>query len=96
MEQEADIVLTKYREGASSHFPFALLSPTITGRQLLQERPFLYLCIDAIANVELSLQTAPQLNEIRTAIMRQLAERMFVNGERNLELLLGVLVYAAG
>jgi hypothetical protein len=85
---EANSFLNTFRNEMSPFFPFITLPPLITAQELRQQRPFLFLCIKAVT----SRNTNQQL-ELGKTIMKQLAERMFVNGERNLDLLLGVLTY---
>lgn len=94
--QDANIVLQRFRNGNSSYFPFIAIPHTVSGDQLREERPFLYRCIYAIARLDPSQQNPREQSNEGKAIIKEIAERMYVNGERSLELLLGILVYAAG
>jgi hypothetical protein len=85
----SNILFKRFRDEMSPCFPFIVLSPSMTADQLRQERPFLFSCIVAISCHD----TAQQL-QLGKQVIKQLAERMVVNTERNLDLLLGILTYA--
>lgn len=86
---EANNLLQRFRDEMTPCFPFIVVSPSMTAEQLSQERPFLYACIIAVSSLDPSQQT-----QIGKLIMKQLADRMIVKSQRNLELLLGILTYA--
>lgn len=67
--------------------PFVIVPPSTTAEDLQRERPFLLKSILAVT----SRKPRQQLT-LATSLVRQLAERVAVNGERNLDLLLGVLI----
>ena len=86
---EADTLLNLFRDQINPQFPFIILSQSVSAEELYLERPFLYVSILAISS-----RNGVQQKGLGKLIMKQLAERMFVNCERSLDLLLGVLTYA--
>jgi hypothetical protein len=71
-------------------FPFIILPESQTAQDLRQERPFLWLCIMAVSSKS-SVQQIALEKELRTIIGRQL----LLEGEKTLDLLLGVMTYIA-
>lgn len=88
--QEAETVLGKFRDEICSFFPFISIPQSTSAAQLRQEKPFTYLAIVAVSDVGLS-----QRMDLSKIIIKQVAERVFVEGERNLDLLFGILTFAA-
>ncbi|KAH6712134.1 hypothetical protein BKA61DRAFT_80314 [Leptodontidium sp. MPI-SDFR-AT-0119] len=86
---EANVLLNFFREEMISKFPFVVLSRDISAEELYESRPFLYVSILTVTVRDSVLQVA--LGKI---VMKQLAEKMFVSGERSLDLLFGILTYA--
>lgn len=87
---EGDALLTIYRDQMTPHFPFIVVEASVSAETLNLEKPFFYLCIIAVTKLSSSHQKA-----LGKLIMQQLGERLFARGERNLDLLLGTLTYAA-
>jgi hypothetical protein len=87
---EAEALIDLFRYQILPHFPFITLQQVGSAQQLYQEKPLLYIAILAISS-----RSSSQQKQLGQLVMKQLAERMFLNGERNLDLLLGVLTYAA-
>jgi hypothetical protein len=87
---EGNALLEIFRNHTSSYFPFISVPKSMSAQELRQERPFLYLSILAITSTDYSKQM-----EFGKLIVKQMFERIFVNGERNLDLLLGVITSAA-
>jgi hypothetical protein len=71
-------------------FPFVVVPPTVDARTLLEERPFLYRTIMAVAEQN----TNDQRNQVRE-IIQYLSVHLLQLGEKNLDMLLGVLVHIA-
>lgn len=88
-EGMSNMLLKRFRDEMSPCSPFIVLLPSMTADQLRQERPFLFSCIMAISCHD----TAQQL-QLGKQVIKQLAERMVVNTERSLDLLLGIITYA--
>lgn len=89
-EHEANLLLAIFRDEMCPNFPFIVVHESTSAQDIRRERPFLYLTILAVT----TRKTAKQL-ELGDLVMKELAERMMVNGERSLDLLLGVLTYAS-
>lgn len=88
--EDAESYLNKFRFDFIKHLPFIVMSPSLTSNQLRQERPILWVCIMAAASSNSTQQIALS-NEVRAIIGRE----AFVEGTRDMDLLLGILVYAA-
>jgi hypothetical protein len=78
--EEAEVYLMTFRTQTLSCFPFMYIPENTPSHQLRQERPFLWLCIMVI-----SFRTSSK--------MLRLGREILVDGERNIDLLLGLLVY---
>ena len=88
-DKEANILLTIFRDEMCSAFPFVVIPDSVCAQDLRRDRPFLYLAVIAI-----STRNSMHQQELGKVIMQQLAEKMLVNGERSMDLLLGTLTYA--
>lgn len=87
--EEAQTQLNKFRSWLPN-FPFMYLSPDETPYSMQDERPFLWLCIRSITSTSVVQQRA-----MADLIRRELAERIVVNSERNMDLLLGIITILA-
>lgn len=88
--EDAESFLDKFRTDFVKHLPFVVISPTLTSRELQQERPILWLCIMAVASSSATQQIALS-KEVRATIGRE----AFVEGTKNMDILLAILVFAA-
>lgn len=85
-------LLNSFREGMLPHFPVVSLPPDATVPTLARKRPFVLLAILAAASAGRSLQGHSLYDEE----VRKVPGLKFVSaGERSLELLVGLLIYAA-
>jgi hypothetical protein len=87
---EAEDILKIFRNEALSHFPFISIPQSISADELRREKPFTYLAVIAITSIKLSQQM-----EISRIIIKQVAERVFMEAERNIDLLFGILTFTA-
>jgi hypothetical protein len=87
--ERANILLDRFRTMAA-YFPFVVIPPTVDARILLKERPFLFRTIMAAAE----RNPKDQKDQVRD-IIQYLALHLFQLGEKNLDMLLGVLVHIA-
>ena len=71
-------------------FPILVLADSLTAAQLLEEQPFLWLCIMSISGRNARRQKA-LANEVRIT----LARAVMFEGKNDLDLLLGTLVISA-
>ena len=88
--KDAESYLNIFRTNFVNKFPFIVIPPSLTSRELCQERPILWVCIMTVATSNSTQQIALS-NEVRALIGRE----AFVEGTRTMDLLLGILVYAA-
>jgi hypothetical protein len=85
---EANAHLDRFRDHMIPFMPFLVLPPSLSAQDLNKERPFLLKTILAVASRDFHRQFA-----IKKWLLKHLADKMVVNGERNLDLLLGILTY---
>lgn len=85
---EATDCLKNFRAFKLKYFPCVYIPPDTTTHQLQQEKPLLWLCIMRLGSNSTSRQ---QL--IGQKIRQMIAEAMVIESEKNLDLLLGLLVY---
>jgi hypothetical protein len=85
----ANILLDRFRT-MTVYFPFVIIPQTVDARTLLKERPFLYRTIMAAAEQNPN----DQRDQVKD-IMQYLALHILQLGEKNLDMLLGILVHIA-
>lgn len=86
--EDADALLERYRP-YPANFPFVIILPHVSLESLRRDKPFLLLAILAVSAVkDIKLQSRLELEFKET-----LSRRVVMNGERNLELLQGLLIY---
>lgn len=88
-EQEAQLVLNIYREKLAPHFPFIVVPPNVTPQELRQTKPFLYRVIMALACQRSSSHQQILSDSVRNVYINS----VLVSGEKNLDLLQGLLVF---
>ncbi|PYI03937.1 hypothetical protein BO78DRAFT_321610 [Aspergillus sclerotiicarbonarius CBS 121057] len=89
--READQLLDKFRTQKMPQFPFVMVAADMDIESLRQRSPFLLLCI-----VTVCMEHKPLLQHKLEALVRETAAtRLIVKSERNLDLLLGLLVHCA-
>ncbi|KAL4975320.1 hypothetical protein BDW66DRAFT_73921 [Aspergillus desertorum] len=88
--RDGEKALTLFRRRFLRFFPFVYLRPGLSAQQLQQERPFFWETILAVTSrsVQERLVRAKEIKSV-------LATAMVVENRSNLDLLLGVLTYAA-
>lgn len=89
-EQECEEYLETYRSKMVPFFPIVVIPPEMTLYHFREQRPFLWLIIRAICSKSSARQRA-----LWQEIRKELARLVIVEGMRNLDLLLGTLVFAA-
>jgi hypothetical protein len=85
---QANVLLNKFRDQKAPFFPFVVVPSSLSAQDLQRDRPFLLKSILAVTS---PIPEHPLV--LGKWLIRQLTERMAINGERNLDLLLGVLTY---
>ncbi|PYH91177.1 hypothetical protein BO71DRAFT_56476 [Aspergillus ellipticus CBS 707.79] len=89
--READELMDKFRTQKMPQFPFVMISADMEIEILRQRSPFLLLCI-----VTVCMEHKPLLQHKLQDLVREIAaNRLVVNNERNMDLLLGLLVHCA-
>lgn len=89
-KEEAEDLLKAFRNEVNPFFPFISIRESSSASELRIERPFTYLAIMAITSPRLSKQL-----EISQVIIKQVGQRVFVDSERSIDLLFGVLTFAS-
>lgn len=85
---DAERHLHYFRTYMLRYFPFVYLPSTMTARQLYQQRPFFWRCIMAASSKSTAKQVA-----LCESIRRFISESMIMEHNRDLDLLLGLLVF---
>ena len=89
--EETEAILVSFRDLFSTQFPFVVVSPEKSIQELRRESPFLL-----HAMVAVGVYTNPQLQrQLGEEIRQQLGTRLVIGAEKSLDLLQGLLVYAA-
>lgn len=86
--EEAGVLLSRFRKMVHN-FPVVNLPTNVTAQRLRETKPFLYRCIMAVSCRSPSRQAA-----FGKDIMQYIAEHLLIMGEKNLDLLQGILVFA--
>jgi hypothetical protein len=87
--EDPEILLSIFRDEMSQYFPFVVVPPGILAKDLRRTRPSWYTAIMAVAT-----RSSKQQVLLGNMVMQQLAERIVVNIERSIDLLLAILTYA--
>ncbi|KAI1411838.1 hypothetical protein F5Y13DRAFT_164459 [Hypoxylon sp. FL1857] len=85
---EAEETLRIFKDQFLPFFPFIYLPPEVTAAQLHQTRPFLWLNIMAVCASSQTKKSA-----FSQKIKEHVAQKMLVDLDRNIDLLLGLLAY---
>ncbi|KAK9489677.1 hypothetical protein V1508DRAFT_406919 [Lipomyces doorenjongii] len=86
--EDVESYLNKFRTDFVKHLPFIVISLSVAAHQLRQESPILWLCIMAVASSR-STEQIVLSKEVREIFGRE----AYVEGTRNMDLLLAVLLY---
>ncbi|KAM0811493.1 hypothetical protein AB5N19_11849 [Seiridium cardinale] len=85
---EAESILQLFRTKYLMMFPFVYIKPDTTAQELSRYRPFLWLNIMTVCE-----KSAPRLHGLGDMIRQMLAHKLLVELERDLDVLLGLMVY---
>ncbi|KAB8224916.1 hypothetical protein BDV33DRAFT_187882 [Aspergillus novoparasiticus] len=84
-------LLDKFRMVKMPQFPFVIIPDSMNAISLRQEYPFLFVAIMTV-----STEDRPSLQKnLNHEVKRTISTRIIMNNERNIDLLLGLLVYTA-
>jgi hypothetical protein len=89
-EEVAAALLENYQASMANCFPFVVIPSNTTAQHLRISKPFLFLSVMVVS----SYQKTGQQTTLSAEIMKRLSEQMLFKGEKSLDLLQGVLVYA--
>lgn len=84
--------LSVFRTQMMHHLPFIAIDPSITATELRNTKPFLFQTIILATSHQQKIFSRTDLGE---EILRYVGEKLILCGEKNLELLQGLLVYIA-
>ncbi|KAK0710613.1 hypothetical protein B0H67DRAFT_601600 [Lasiosphaeris hirsuta] len=88
---EAEYLMATFKEAYIPRFPFVTLASNECAEHLRRHSPFLFLCLVAVP-----LYTDPLLQQrLGEEIRRQVSLRLIFHAERSMDMLRGLLVYAA-
>lgn len=85
---EADEILQRFRNQYLAMFPFVWIKPDTTAQELQRYRPFLWLNIKTLCE-----KNTERLHILGDRIKEMLARKVLVELERDIDVLLGLLVY---
>lgn len=85
---EAGNILQRFRNGYLAMFPFVYIKPDTTPQELQQYRPFLWLNIRTVCE-----KSAPKMHAMGDYIRELMGRKVLVELERDIDVLLGLMVY---
>ena len=86
--QEAELYFRTFCRKYLQNFPFTKFPDDMTAQQVRQERPYFWLCIMAVSSPIIHRQVA-----LGQTIREIAAREIVIEGQRNLDLLLGLLCF---
>jgi hypothetical protein len=86
--EEAEILLVRYQQLMSPGMPFVVLPAGATAQLLQDQRPVLLRAISTVA----LFHDLPRQQTMVKDLIREIGERMLVNGEKSIDVLQGILV----
>ena len=89
--EEMEKLVDSWRPYITSHFPFAALPEIEKTQNIIKEMPVLAAAISCAA----LYGNLPRQIEVGQMLIREIAERMLFGSEKNVDLLLGILVLVA-
>ena len=85
---EADEGLATFAAHMFKFFPFVYIPPNTTASELSAQRPFLVLCMAAISS-----RQAERQGELFAMMRETMAQKLVINDEPSIDLLLGLLAF---
>ncbi|CAG8954323.1 hypothetical protein HYFRA_00005946 [Hymenoscyphus fraxineus] len=89
--EEADSVLTNFRENFASHYPYLVFPLHLNSHELQEQKPWVYKAAILVGSIH---QRARQISMSKSLCM-DVAEAMILKGERNLDMLQSMLIHNA-
>ncbi len=87
--EDAELCLNRFRTVYIKYLPFIIIPPSVTSQQLRQDRPLLWSSIMTVASSNSAHQTS-----LSRGMRGIFGREALVEGTRNMDLLLAILVYA--
>lgn len=78
-----------FKDEMNPHFPFIGIPDSVSVDAMRKDQPSLLTAVMAVTS-----RDSPNQLVLGKLLMQQIADRMLMNGERNLDLLLAILTYA--
>jgi hypothetical protein len=88
--EEIEVLFERYQRLMAPHMPFVILPADTTALALQQSEPFLMQAITVVA----SFHDTTRQQSMAKAFMRDLCDRLLINGEKSLGLLQGLLIFS--
>lgn len=86
--ENAEQLLHIFKNEMNPSFPFISIPESTSAEQLRQQRPSLFTAVMAVTSRDSLLQ-----GKLGNVFMQQLADRVLITGERNLDLVLAIVAY---
>jgi len=90
-DQEADYLIEVFRTQIALQFPFVVIPPDISARDLCTNNPFLYRTVMVVASCK---NVARQI-VLRNDFTSDLCEKVLIESQKSLDILQGLLVFVA-
>ncbi len=87
--EDPDALLTIFRREMTPNFPFIHIDDSLSALCLRRASPTLYTAVMAVTT-----RNTHQHFKIGKQLAQQIADRIIIRGERSLEILFGILVFA--
>ena len=87
-DADAELNLATFRNTMLKYFPFVYISPMTTSFDLRRQRPFLWFCIMSITTKSIAMHVSMGIR-----VRKIIAQRVLMDGERSMDLLLGLLCH---
>jgi hypothetical protein len=88
--EDPDVLLTVYRTEMHPNFPYIVIGNSTSASDLRRDRPTLFTAVMAVTT-----RNSAQQAKLGNQVVQQVSDRLLVRGERNLDILLGILTYAS-
>ncbi|RDL32492.1 uncharacterized protein BP5553_08948 [Venustampulla echinocandica] len=87
--KDANQLLRIFRDEMNPSFPFISIPDSVKASELRRDQPSLFTSVMAVTSRNSSRQIS-----LGKLFMKQIADRILVNGDRNIDLLLGILTFS--
>lgn len=88
---QAGLVLDRFRDKYVRYFPYVIIEKGVTAKKLYKTKPFLFRAVMLVA----APLPVPRVEGMKREVMSYLGQHLFVEEERTLDILQGILVCVA-